>query len=103
MRQEGNPIQSFILGAVVGGAVGAGLALLFAPKKGSELRADIAETVGDAASRLREAIGSVRETAEELFNEGKERGDKLIQEAAERAEDLINEADRVIAEVRSKI
>jgi len=101
-ERESNSVQSFMLGAVVGGAIGASIALLYAPKKGSELRSDIASKVGDVTSRFRTAIGDVRESAEEMMNEGKERGDKLVQEAVGRAEDLINEADRIITEARSK-
>ena len=45
---------SFALGLLIGAAAGAGLALLFAPKAGSELRGQIGESVSgwkDAAGR----------------------------------------------------
>ena len=46
--------NSFALGLLIGAAAGAGLALLFAPKAGSELRGQIGESVSswkDAAGR----------------------------------------------------
>jgi len=36
-------LKDFLIGTLVGGVVGAATALLFAPKPGKELRADIAE------------------------------------------------------------
>jgi gas vesicle protein len=56
MNESSN--SGFIVGMLVGAVAGAGLALLFAPKKGSQLRGEIGEsmtTFKDAASkRLRE-------------------------------------------------
>jgi gas vesicle protein len=99
----GGSAQSFLVGAAIGGAVGAALALLYAPKKGSDLREDIVSKVGDVSSRFRSAIKNVKDSAEEIMNEGKERGDRVVQEAVQRAEDLIDEADRLINEARSRI
>ena len=50
---EGGAGPGFLVGLLAGAALGAGLGLLFAPKKGRELRgqlADSASTIGRAAS-----------------------------------------------------
>lgn len=46
--------SDFAMGALTGALVGAGLALLFAPKAGADMRSDLSESVGslrDAVSR----------------------------------------------------
>ncbi|TCZ74240.1 YtxH domain-containing protein [Paenibacillus albiflavus] len=53
--------KTFMIGSVVGGVIGAVTALLFAPKPGRELRADIAEgyhTVSEKTQEIAKSIGS---------------------------------------------
>jgi gas vesicle protein len=52
---------ALLAGLLIGAAIGAGLALLFAPKKGSELRDQIAESARKARESARDAY---RQTAE---------------------------------------
>jgi gas vesicle protein len=68
MYREDQPGGSFVLGVLAGAFVGAGLALLFAPKAGSEMRAQLgeqyrglADRVGEQAEHLRTAAGEWRE------------------------------------------
>jgi gas vesicle protein len=52
--QDSTGSGMFLLGAVTGALVGAGVALLMAPKSGAEVRSDLSEgysSVRDAASR----------------------------------------------------
>src|SRR2546423_13075947 len=101
--RSNNPVQSFMVGAMVGGAVGAAFALLYAPKKGQELRDDISSTVGDISSRLNTVLKSVKEAGEELIGEAEDSGDEMVQEAYKKAESLIDEADRIISEARARV
>ncbi len=103
MERNNNSAQTFIIGAVVGGAIGAALALLYAPKKGTELREDIASKVGDLSGRFRSAVGNVTGTVEEMINEGKELGDQVVQDALSKAKNLIHEADLIIQDARSRV
>lgn len=71
--------SSIVVPALVSGLVGAGLALLFAPKTGSEIRHDIGQlakkTAGKAAEVIEEGKAAVSEavqTGEESFAEAKE-------------------------------
>jgi gas vesicle protein len=59
-KNEGNA-GSMVVTFLAGGLVGAGLALLFAPKPGKELRKDIADIAADA-----------REKAAEIVDQGKD-------------------------------
>jgi gas vesicle protein len=60
--------RSLLVPFVVGGLVGAGVALLLAPKSGKELRKDIK----DLASDTREKIATTVEKGKELYVESTE-------------------------------
>jgi hypothetical protein len=51
-------IFGFVLGGLVGAAIGAGVALLFAPESGEQLRADI-------RARADEVVGEIKDAATE--------------------------------------
>jgi gas vesicle protein len=51
---------SFTIGALVGGLVGATLALLLAPGSGSELRAQISERASTFGDEVRQAVTTKR-------------------------------------------
>ena len=98
-----NAIQSFMIGALIGGAVGATVALLYAPKKGAKLREDISDTFDDLTSRLKKLMKNAKDSGEDIIHDGIEKGDELIHEAYHKAENLINEADRIIHEARERV
>ncbi len=52
---------AFLAGLLMGAAIGAGLALLFAPKKGSELRNQLAESARKTRESAREAYQQAAE------------------------------------------
>ena len=51
---------SFFVGVVMGGLVGATVALLFAPDSGSELRNQIRERADNLTGEIRQAVGDRR-------------------------------------------
>ncbi len=59
--------SSILLPFLVGGLVGAGVALLLAPKAGKELRKDIR----DLASDTRDKVGLTIDRGKELYEESK--------------------------------
>jgi gas vesicle protein len=59
-----NRASNFVIGAIVGGLVGAGLALLFAPKSGLELRQDITEYADQVQTEIRQAAVTKRQELE---------------------------------------
>ena len=58
--------KDFLLGAVVGGIIGAVTALLLAPKSGTELRADIRETAGTVTAKTQEIAQQVGEKSQAI-------------------------------------
>lgn len=59
--------RSILVPLLVGGVVGAGIALLLAPKAGREIRKDIKEFAGET----KEKVSSTFEKGKELYQEGR--------------------------------
>lgn len=72
---------------VIGGVVGAAVALLFAPKAGRELRTDIADATRKGVDRTRETAQVARSRAGEYYGAASARAGELagtVREAAAR-------------------
>jgi gas vesicle protein len=92
MYREEPSGASFMLGILTGALVGAGVALLFAPKAGNEIRAQLGEQYRGLADRVGEQAESLRATAGQLRDQGRER----IQELSSQLSDRVSStADRV--------
>ena len=74
---------------LVGGGIGAVLALLFAPKSGEELRGDIADATRKGIEKSKETASQLQEKAGEYYEVSRERATELYQTATEKAADLI--------------
>jgi gas vesicle protein len=81
---------SFLLGFIAGSVLGAGLALLFAPRTGEETRREVA----DRAQRLRKQATDEYEAASERVAHLAERGREAYRSAADRARDLAERGRR---------
>lgn len=92
--------KGFLIGALVGGAVGAITALLLAPKSGKELREDISRKSNELMDKAQDLIGDKQEQAMSSINQGKIQAEKIVQTAKEQAGSLMNSADRIIQEAR---
>ena len=66
--QTGTVLVSFMAGA----AIGAGLALLFAPKSGSEMRETIADLAEDAMGKIKEYSKEAQDKIKTAIEDGKE-------------------------------
>jgi len=60
--------KDFIIGAVVGGLLGAMAALLLAPKSGRELRQDITEQYGTVSDKTQQIASTVSEKTLQIAN-----------------------------------
>jgi gas vesicle protein len=77
MMNENNPEK--VVWFVAGVAIGAGLALLFAPGSGRETRSVIAEKAGEGVDALAERGKDILDRGKEVY----ERGRKIADEAAD--------------------
>ena len=64
----GTVLVSFVAGA----AIGAGLALLYAPKSGQEMRESIADFAEDAVDKIKEYTKEAQEKIKTAIEEGKD-------------------------------
>ena len=75
-REEGTG-ASFALGLFAGAVIGAGMALLFAPKTGNETRELLGQQYRGLADRVNEATETLREQA-------RERGQQITSQLSDR-------------------
>jgi gas vesicle protein len=77
---------------LIGGGIGAVIALLFAPKSGQELRGDIADATRKGIEKSRETASQLQERAGEYYEVGRERASEFYQTAQEKAGELTEKA-----------
>ena len=85
----------FFAGLVIGGLVGAGIALLMAPQSGEETRAQIRDAGVEIKDRATETMAEAREKAEAITADSRRRAEEIIADARK-------SADKMIADARQK-
>jgi gas vesicle protein len=94
-RDGGDNISSKLAFLLIGGGIGAILALLFAPKSGEELRNDIADATRKGIDRSREAATQLGNRAGEYYEATRERATELYGTASEKAAEAAASAREV--------
>ena len=108
-------MKDFIIGALVGGIVGAAAGLLLAPKAGRELRGDVAhqavnikdksvelsQQLKDQSTQLVDKVKSKTSKAPTVFDDGtvSSEGEEPLDEVVSAVEDVVAEATEGIEEV----
>jgi gas vesicle protein len=82
---------------LVGGGIGAVLALLFAPKSGQELREDIADATRKGLEKSKEAAAQLQEKAGEYYEVSRDKASEFYQTAADKASELTEKAKSAAA------
>jgi gas vesicle protein len=77
---------------LIGGGIGAVLALLFAPKSGHELRGDIADATRKGIEKSKETAAHLQERAGEYYEVGRERAAEVYQTGREKAGEIAERA-----------
>ena len=77
---------------LIGGGIGAVIALLFAPKSGEELRGDIADATRKGIEKGKETASQLQERAGEYYEVGRERAEEIYQTGREKATELTEKA-----------
>ncbi|HKN82863.1 MAG TPA: YtxH domain-containing protein [Pyrinomonadaceae bacterium] len=91
-RDSGESISTRLTYLLIGGGIGAILALLFAPKSGQELRGDIADATRKGIDRSREAAQQLGDRAGEYYEATRGRAAELYSQAAERVSEVAQNA-----------
>lgn len=82
---------------LIGGGIGAVIALLFAPKSGVELREDIADVTRKGIEKSKETAAQLQERAGEYYEVGRERASEFYQTAQEKAGEIGEKAKSAAA------
>lgn len=76
--------KDFVIGTLIGGIVGASVALLFAPKSGKELRSDINYGASQAMERANEFKDAAQQRSVEWKDKAVEKGSAFTQKAKDK-------------------
>jgi gas vesicle protein len=82
---------------LIGGGIGALLALLFAPKSGEELRGDIADVTRKGLEKGKETAALVGERAGEYYEVARDKTSELYQTGREKAGEFTEKAREAVA------
>ena len=91
-RDSGDNISTRLTYLLIGGGIGAVIALLFAPKSGHELRGDLADATRKGIDRSREAAQQLGDRAGTYYEAGRERAAEYYTQATDRASGLYTQA-----------
>ncbi len=83
--REESSVTTKLTYLLIGGGIGAVIALLFAPKSGVELREDIADATRKGLEKSKEAAAQLQERAGEYYEVGRERAGELYQTGKDKA------------------
>jgi gas vesicle protein len=83
MRQDQDTSTPAVFMAfILGGLLGAGLAMLFAPESGSRLRDRIRDMAGDMRDRATDMAGTARDRAATMTKDLRDRAESAMESAA---------------------
>jgi gas vesicle protein len=102
MATENNIGKGLFLGFLAGGALGAVIALLYAPKSGRELRKDIKEKTDEYIEDAEKYVTEARDKAKSMINEGKKKSDRIIEDAKHKSEAILKDAEKIFGEAKQK-
>ncbi|SHN04671.1 YtxH domain-containing protein [Gracilibacillus kekensis] len=104
-NEENQNINSkdFLIGSLIGGIVGASLALIFAPKSGKELRGDLNQGAHYVKDRANEWKDVAYEKSGEWRDYAKEQSQTIGQSVSEKSQDLSNKLKETKATIQEKM
>jgi len=102
MSEERGMAKGLFIGFLAGGIVGGIIALLYAPKSGKELRADIKLKKDEILDDAEEYLDIAKHKAQDMINEGKKRSEELISDAKKKAGNLLEDANKILNVAKEK-
>lgn len=101
-EEKGISAGTVLVSFVAGAALGAGLALLYAPKSGREMRESVADLTEDALDKIKEYAKEAQDKIKSALEDGKEtivEKKSILASAIEAGRDAIQrEKDRLSAQ-----
>lgn len=103
MSENGFERDSFFKGFLIGGIVGAVVALLYAPKSGKELRSDIVRKSEEAVEGSKRLYNDAKAKAQAIISDAVEKAQALKEEAAEHLATARQKAEAILSEAEHKV
>lgn len=103
MSDSDNEIGAFLAGFVIGGLVGAAVALVTAPQSGEETRLQIRTRGIELRDLAVETAEETRQRAEDAAGRVRARAEQLAQDARAKAEELQQRGKAVLEEQRERL
>jgi gas vesicle protein len=88
MSDQDQSFGAFLVGFVVGGLVGAAVALLYAPQSGLETRAYIKDKSIELKDKAAETVDEARVRTEQALEDARVRADAALADVKSRADEL---------------
>lgn len=98
-REEESSVGNKLTYLLIGGGIGAILALLFAPKSGVELREDIADVTRKGIDKTKETATLVGERAGEYYEVAKDRAGEYYETGREKVAEVYETGREKVVEV----
>jgi gas vesicle protein len=95
--------KAFLLGVLLGGAVGAVAALLLAPRKGDELRSFLTDKSADYAEVVKSKAAKIAESVQQNVEQVRVKSEETVEKATENAESVKDIAANLANEASSHI
>jgi gas vesicle protein len=88
MSDQDQSFGAFLVGFVVGGLVGAAVALLYAPQSGEETRAYIKDKSIELKDKAADTVDEARIRTEQALEDARVRADSALADVKSRADEL---------------
>jgi gas vesicle protein len=92
MADNNGDLGSFLAGFVIGGLIGAGVALLMAPQSGEETR----QIIKDKSIELRDRAVETAEEAQKRAEELQQRGKEIYEEQVQRVQSAVDAGKKAV-------
>lgn len=99
---QNNSVKGFLIGFLAGGAVGAIVAFLTAPKSGKELRGDIKQKSGEYLDEADKYFTEKKTQAGKMLNEGKRKFTMIVNDVKSKPGEILTDAERVYNDTKVK-
>lgn len=87
---------------LIGGGIGAILALLFAPKSGQELREDIADVTKKGIEKSKETAGQLQDAAGDYYEVTRERANEFYETAQQKSGEFSEKVKTTTGDMKEK-
>lgn len=102
-KDNDSDVGAFLTGFVIGGLVGAAVALILAPQSGAETREQIRQKGIELRTQGEETLGEARHRADAAAADARARAEKMAADVRLKAEEVAKQSRVVIEEQRAKL